>query len=78
MQIFDIFKNSTVQRSNINSAVNIACKFKCYIPKSKLVLFGCNDLYFNAIAVFAFTLHEIKQRWTPDSVRATRTALILT
>jgi hypothetical protein len=29
MLMFGIFKNR-VQRSNINSAVNIACKFKCY------------------------------------------------
>jgi hypothetical protein len=52
------FSKTVVQRSNINSTVNIACKFKCYISKSKLVLSECNDLYFIAIA---FTLHEIKQ-----------------
>jgi hypothetical protein len=40
---------------DINSAVNIACKFKCYISKSKLVLSECNDLYFVAIAFIAFT-----------------------
>jgi hypothetical protein len=40
---------------------NIACKFKCYISKSKSVLSECNDLYFIAIAFIAFTLHEIKQ-----------------
>ena len=39
----------------------IACKFKCYIPKSKLVFSECNDLYFIAIAFIAFTTHEIKQ-----------------
>jgi hypothetical protein len=61
MQIFGIFKNSSFQRSNINSAVNIACKFKFYISKSKLVLSECNDLYFIAIAFIVFTLHEIKQ-----------------
>jgi hypothetical protein len=43
------------------STVNIACKFKCYISKSKLVLSECNDIYFIAIAFIAFTLHEIKQ-----------------
>jgi hypothetical protein len=55
------FSKTVVQRSNINSAVNIACKFKCNISKSKLVLSECNDLYFFAIAFIAFTLHEIKQ-----------------
>ena len=40
-------------------SLNIACEFKCYISKSKLVLSECNDLYFIAIA---FTLHEIKQQ----------------
>ena len=45
--IFCIFKNSIVQRSNINSAINIACKFKCYnISKFKLGLSECNGLYF--------------------------------
>jgi hypothetical protein len=61
MLIFIIFKNSitVVQRSNINGEVNIACKFKCYISKSKLVLSECNDLYFIVIAAFiAFTLHS--------------------
>jgi hypothetical protein len=43
------------------STVNIACKFKCYISKSKLGLTECNDIYFIAIAFIAFTLHEIKQ-----------------
>ena len=52
---------TVVQRSNINSAVNIACKFKSYISKSMLVLSECNDLYFIAIAFTACTLHEIKQ-----------------
>jgi hypothetical protein len=55
------FSKTVVQRSNINSAVNIACKFKCNISKSKSVLSECNDLYFIAIAFIAFTLHEIKQ-----------------
>jgi hypothetical protein len=55
------FSKTVVQRSNINSAVNIACKFKSYITKSKLVLSECNDLYFIATACIAFTLHEIKQ-----------------
>ena len=42
-------------------SLNIACKFKCYTSKSKLVLCECNanDLYF--IIILAFTLHEIKQ-----------------
>ena len=35
----------------------IACKFKCYISKSKLVLSECNDLYFIAIA---FTVRYMK------------------
>jgi hypothetical protein len=48
------FSKTVVQRSNINSAVNIACKFKCYISKSKLVISEC------IIAFIAFTLHEIK------------------
>ena len=60
MLIFVIFKNS-IQCSNMNSAVNIACKFKCYISKSTLVLSECNDLYFIAIAFIAFTSHEIKR-----------------
>ena len=55
------FSQTVVQRSNINSAVNIVCKFKCYIWKSKLVLSECNDLYFIGIAFIALTLHEIKQ-----------------
>jgi hypothetical protein len=38
----------------------IACKFKCYISKSKLVLSECNDRYLLAIAFIAFTLHEIR------------------
>jgi hypothetical protein len=42
-------------------SLNTACKFKCYISNSKLVLSKCNDLYFTAIAFIAFTLHEIKQ-----------------
>jgi hypothetical protein len=55
MLIFGIFKNSS--STYINSAVDIAhaCKFKCYISKSKLVLSKCNDLYFIAIAFIAFT-----------------------
>jgi hypothetical protein len=44
-----------VQRSN--NPVMIACKFKCYISKSKLVLSECNDLYFIAIA---FTVRYMK------------------
>ena len=36
-------------------SLNIACKFKCYISKSK-----CNDIYFIAMAFIAFTLHEVK------------------
>jgi hypothetical protein len=59
MIIFGIFK-TIVQRSNINSGVNIACKFKCYVSKSKLVFSECNDLYFIAITFIAFALHEIK------------------
>ena len=60
------FQKLVVQRSNINSAVNFACEFKCNISKSKLVLSECNDLYFIAIA---FTLHEIKHFWgTPGTV----------
>jgi hypothetical protein len=43
------------------SRSNIACKFKCYMSKSKLVFSKCNDLYFMAIAFIAFTSHEIKQ-----------------
>jgi hypothetical protein len=39
-------------------SLNIACKFKCYISKSKLVLSECNDIYFIAIAFIAY---EIKQ-----------------
>ena len=35
-------------------SLNIACKFKCYIPKSTLDFSGCNDLYFIAIAFIAF------------------------
>ena len=70
MQIFGISK-TVVQRSNINSAVNIACKFKCYIYQNlSIVLSECNDLYFIAIAFIAFTFHEIKECpvfWgTPD------------
>ena len=42
-------------------SLNIVCKFKCYISKSKFVLSECNDLYFIAIVFIAFTLHEIKQ-----------------
>ena len=42
-------------------SLNIACKFKCYISKSTLVLSECNDLYFIALAFNAFMLHEIKQ-----------------
>ena len=61
MLIFGIFRNSIVQRSNINSANNSSCKFKCYISKSKLDRSECNDLYFIAVAFIAFTLHEIKQ-----------------
>ena len=61
MLIFGFFSKTVVQRSNINSAVKIACKFKCYISKSKLVLSECNALYFIVIAFIAFTLHEIKQ-----------------
>jgi hypothetical protein len=61
MLIFGIFKNSSSTFKHPNSAVNIACKFKCYISQSKLVLSECNDLYFIAIAFIAFTLHEIKQ-----------------
>jgi hypothetical protein len=57
MLIFCIFN---VQRSNINSAVNIACKFKCYTSKSKLVLSECYDLYFIAIAFMAFTFMNSK------------------
>jgi hypothetical protein len=56
------FQKTVVQRSNINSAVYIACKFKCHISESKLVLSECNDLYFFATAFIAFTLHEFKQR----------------
>ena len=41
-------------------SLNIACKLKCYISKSKLVLSECNDLYFIAIALIAFTSHQIK------------------
>ena len=55
------FSKTVVQHSNFNSALNIACKVKCYISKSKLVLSECNDLYFIAIALIAFTLHKIKQ-----------------
>ena len=53
--LFLAFSKTVIQRSNINSAVNIACKFKCYISKSKLVISEC------IIAFIAFTLHEIKQ-----------------
>ena len=55
-----VFSKTIIQRSNINSAVNIVCKFKCYISKSKLVRSECNDLYFIAIIFIAFTLYEIK------------------
>ena len=41
--------------------LNIACKFKCSILKSKLVLSECNDLYLIAIAFIAFMKHEVKQ-----------------
>ena len=50
-----------IPNSNSCISLNIACKFTCYISKSKLVLYECNDLYFIAIAFIAFTLHEIKQ-----------------
>jgi hypothetical protein len=42
-------------------SLNIACKFKCYVSKYKLVLAECDDFYFIdiAIAFIAFTLHEI-------------------
>ena len=50
-----------IPNSNSCISLNIACKFKCYISKSKLVLSECTDLYFIAIAFIAFTLHEIKQ-----------------
>jgi hypothetical protein len=53
--LFLAFSKTIIQRSNINSAVNIACKFKCYLSKSKLVISEC------IIAFIAFTLHEIKQ-----------------
>jgi hypothetical protein len=55
------FSKIVVQRSNINSAVNIACKLKCYISKSKSFLSECNDLGWIGIACIAFALHEIKQ-----------------
>jgi hypothetical protein len=60
MLIFDIFKNSSSTFKHQNRS-QYACKFKCYISKSKLVLSECNDPYFIAIAFIAFTLHEIKQ-----------------
>ena len=69
MLIFDILRNSS---STFNSAVNIACKFKCYISKSKLLLSECNNIYFITIALIVFALHEIKQcpvfLGTPDSI----------
>jgi hypothetical protein len=52
---------SVQNHSNINISLNIACKFKCYVSKYKLVLAECDDFYFIdiAIAFIAFTLHEI-------------------
>ena len=36
-------------------------KIKCYISKSKLILWEYNAFYFREIAFIGFTLHEIKQ-----------------
>ena len=62
-QFLQSFHQFLKRISNSNSCIslNIACKFKCYTSKSKLVLSECSDLYFIAIAFIAFTLHEIKQ-----------------
>ena len=57
MPIISIKQPYNYRRISLNSA----CKLKCYISKSKLVLSECNDLYFIAIAFIAFTLHDIKQ-----------------
>jgi hypothetical protein len=63
------FSKTVVQRSNIDSAVNIACIFKCYVSKSKLVPSECNDLCFIAKAFIAFTLiHEMNSdQFFPDT-----------
>jgi predicted transcriptional regulator of viral defense system len=61
MQIFNIVKYA-YSIYNVDSSVNIAQIFKCYISKSKLALSEYNITYLSAIAFIVFTLHEIKQR----------------
>ena len=48
MSIFGILE-MVFQHYNINSAVNIAPKVKCYISKSKFAFSECNGGYLNAI-----------------------------
>jgi hypothetical protein len=48
-----VVTKTVVQRSNINSAVNIACKFKCYISKSKLVLSECKWSLFHCDSFYS-------------------------
>ena len=59
MLIFSIVKYA-YSISNINSSVNVAQTFECYISKSKLAFSLYNKTYSSAFIVF--TLHEIKQR----------------
>ena len=57
MQIFNIVKYA-YSIKNIDSSVNVARTFKCYISKSKLAFSEYNKTYLSAIPAFiVVTLH---------------------
>ena len=56
MPIFNIVK-CAYSILNIDSSVNVARTFKCYILKFKLAPSQYNKIYLSAIAFIVFTLH---------------------
>jgi hypothetical protein len=60
MQIFNIVKYAYLIK-NIDSSVNVAQIFKCYISKSKLALSEYNVTYFECNSFYERLSTKIKQ-----------------